>query len=101
VFKRASRRKARWNKLFDRLIKQDFIYVAAEDVYRCPAGERLTYRFTNQEDGKMLRRYWTKLVKAARSKLGARPALSDVSRGGSTRLCWRRFSSGSTKTPTR
>jgi len=39
--------------------KQDFIYVAAEDIYRCPAGERLTYRFTGQEDGKMLRRYWT------------------------------------------
>jgi hypothetical protein len=34
-----------------------FVYVAAEDIYRCPAGERLTYRFTNQEDGKMLRRY--------------------------------------------
>lgn len=24
--------------------KQDFAYIAAEDVYRCPAGERLTYR---------------------------------------------------------
>ena len=23
--------------------KQDFVYVAAEDVYRCPAGEQLTY----------------------------------------------------------
>ena len=39
--------------------KQDFVYVAAEDVYRCPAGERLTYRFTNEENGKKLRRYWT------------------------------------------
>lgn len=39
--------------------KQDFVYVAGEDIYRCPTGERLTYRFTNQEDGKMLRRYWT------------------------------------------
>lgn len=39
--------------------KQDFVYVAAEDVYRCPAGERLTYRFTGEEDGKKLRRYWT------------------------------------------
>ena len=33
--------------------------VAAEDVYRCPADARLAYRFTGQEDGKMLRRYWT------------------------------------------
>ena len=39
--------------------KQDFVYVAADDVYRCPAGERLTYRFTREEDGKMMRRYWT------------------------------------------
>jgi hypothetical protein len=39
--------------------KQDFVYVAGEDVYRCPAGERLTYRYTNEEDGKVLRRYWT------------------------------------------
>jgi transposase len=39
--------------------KQDFVYLATEDVYRCPAGERLTYRYTNEEDGKALRRYWT------------------------------------------
>jgi transposase len=39
--------------------RQDFVYIAAEDVYRCPAGERLTYRYTNEEAGKVLRRYWT------------------------------------------
>ncbi|MEY9382261.1 transposase [Bradyrhizobium japonicum] len=39
--------------------KQDFAYQPEEDVYRCPAGERLPYRYTNEEDGKMLRRYWT------------------------------------------
>jgi hypothetical protein len=33
-------------KAAGRFGKQDFIYVAAEDIYRCPAGERLTYRFT-------------------------------------------------------
>src|SRR6202040_4443208 len=27
--------------------------------YRCPAGEKLAYRYTNEEDGKTLRRYWT------------------------------------------
>ena len=31
-------------KAAGRFGKQDFIYVAADDVYRCPAGERLTYR---------------------------------------------------------
>jgi transposase len=30
--------------------KQDFVYVAADDVYLCPAGEKLTYRYTNEED---------------------------------------------------
>jgi len=39
--------------------KQDFVYLASEDVYRCPAGEKLTYRYTSEEDGKILRRYWT------------------------------------------
>ena len=39
--------------------KQDFRYVAENDVYICPAGERLAYRFTNEEKGLTLRRYWT------------------------------------------
>jgi transposase len=39
--------------------KQDFAYLPEEDAYRCPAGERLPYRYTNEEDGKTLRRYWT------------------------------------------
>ncbi|HYV72474.1 MAG TPA: IS1182 family transposase [Pseudolabrys sp.] len=39
--------------------KQDFRYVADEDVYLCPAGETLPYRYTNEEDGLILRRYWT------------------------------------------
>jgi transposase len=39
--------------------KQDFCYVADEDVYTCPAGERLTYRFTREEHGLAIRRYWT------------------------------------------
>jgi hypothetical protein len=39
--------------------KLDFVYVGADDIYLCPAGERLSYRYTNEEDGKTLRRYWT------------------------------------------
>jgi transposase len=39
--------------------KQDFAYLATEDVYRCPAGEKLTYRYTNEEHGRRLRHYWT------------------------------------------
>jgi transposase len=50
-------------KAAGRFGKQDFVYVAADDVYRCPAGERLTYHYTNVEDGKTLRRYWTSTCK--------------------------------------
>jgi hypothetical protein len=39
--------------------KQDFCYVAEEDVYICPAGERLAYHYTTEENGLVLRRYWT------------------------------------------
>jgi hypothetical protein len=39
--------------------KQDFVYLADENVYRCPAGEKLRYRFTAEEHGQKLHRYWT------------------------------------------
>jgi transposase len=39
--------------------KQDFVYLADENAYRCPAGEKLKYRFTAEEHGQKLHRYWT------------------------------------------
>ena len=42
-----------------RFDKKDFVYKPDEDVYICPNGERLTYRFSGKEDGKVMRRYWT------------------------------------------
>jgi hypothetical protein len=47
------------SKAKGRFGKQDFVYQADEDVYRCPAGETLTRRFTSVEDGKNLHVYWT------------------------------------------
>ena len=47
------------NKAKGRFVKQDFRYVAEDDVYICPAGERLDHHFTNEERGLRLRRYWT------------------------------------------
>src|SRR6476660_7721076 len=47
------------SKAEGRFGKQDFRYMAEEDLYVCPAGERLTYRFTDEENGLVLRRYWT------------------------------------------
>ena len=33
--------------------KQDFVYLADEDAYRCPAGEKLTRRGSSVHNGKM------------------------------------------------
>ena len=54
--------------------KQDFVYLGDEDVYRCPAGEKLKYHYTNEEDGQQLWRYW-----------------SGGLRAGSLSTCWKRF----------
>jgi macrodomain Ter protein organizer (MatP/YcbG family) len=40
-----------------------------EDVYRCPAGEKLQYHYTNEEDGQQLRRYWTNACRDCALKL--------------------------------
>jgi transposase len=47
------------SKAKGRFTKQDFVYLAEDDVYRCPAGERLVYHYTNEERGLTLRRYWS------------------------------------------
>jgi transposase len=44
--------------------KQDFRYLADEDAYLCPAGERLTHHYTNEENGRALRHYWTNACQA-------------------------------------
>ena len=41
--------------------KEDFRYIADEDVYICPAENRLPYRFTYEEAGRQVRRYWSDL----------------------------------------
>ena len=39
--------------------KRDFIYHSKEDEYECPAGERAIYRTSREENGKIIRRYWS------------------------------------------
>ena len=48
--------------------KQDFRYVAAEDIYVCPAGEKLAYHYTTEENGLVLRRYWTNVCQSCAIK---------------------------------
>ena len=56
------------NKAKGRFVKQDFRYVVDEDVYICPAGERLIYHYTNVEKGLTLRRYWTNVCQGCAIK---------------------------------
>ncbi len=42
-----------------RFDKQDFIYIAADDEYCCPAGQRAIKRFTTIENGLTLHKYWS------------------------------------------
>jgi transposase len=39
--------------------KQDFVYDAGEDVYLCPVGEKMTFRYSNVEAGRKPHNYWT------------------------------------------
>jgi hypothetical protein len=47
------------SKAEGRFGKQDFHYLVEDDVYICPAGERLAYSFTTEENELVLRRYST------------------------------------------
>ena len=39
--------------------KDDFIYIARDDEYLCPAGQRAIHRFTTEEDGLVIHKYWS------------------------------------------
>lgn len=46
-------------KFEGRFHKGDFMYIARDDEYQCPAGQRAIYRFTREENGLQIRRYWS------------------------------------------
>ena len=47
------------NRAKDLFTKDKFIYIAEVDEYECPAGARMTYRYTNEQKGKLIRYYAT------------------------------------------
>jgi hypothetical protein len=47
------------SKAEGRYSKADFIYVARDDEYQCPAGERLRWRQTTEEKGQRIHAYWS------------------------------------------
>ena len=85
------------NRVKGRFVKQDFRYEASEDVYVCPAGERLTYHYTNEEDGRGLRRYWTSACQTCAIKDRCTSGKEGASPDGSMSTLSRRSSVGSTR----
>jgi len=47
------------SKAEGRFGKKDFVYIAADDEYQCPAGQRAIKRFSTVEDGLELDAYWS------------------------------------------
>ena len=47
------------SKAEGRFDKRDFVYIAEDDEYRCPAGQRAIKRFTTIEHGMTLHKYWS------------------------------------------
>ena len=47
------------SKAEGRFDKRDFVYIAEDDDYRCPAGQRAIKRFTTIESGMTLHKYWS------------------------------------------
>ncbi len=81
--------------------KQDFAYLPDEDVYRCPAGQLLPYRYTNVEHGMTLRRYWsTAACQGCAIKSQCTRPRSAASRVGSMSMWLRRSRDGSMPIPT-
>ncbi|MGF6810799.1 hypothetical protein OKW30_005991 [Paraburkholderia sp. Clong3] len=53
--------------------KEDFIYNATTNEYRCPAGERLIWRFSTVERGLKISKYWSSNCQQCPQKGGCTP----------------------------
>jgi transposase len=56
------------SKAEGRFGKQDFVYMAKDDEYRCPAGQRLIKHMTTVEHGMILHSYWCSVCPACPMK---------------------------------
>jgi transposase len=56
------------SKAEGRFGKQDFVYIAQDDQYRCPAGQRLIKHMTTVEEGMTLHCYWCSVCPACPMK---------------------------------
>ena len=51
-----------------RFDKTDFIYIAGDDEYQCPAGQRAIHRFSREEAGLQISIYWSSACPACSMK---------------------------------
>jgi len=51
------------NKAKGQFGREEFHYIAEDDEYECPAGQRLVRRATTQDKGKTMYRYWTSVCR--------------------------------------
>jgi len=65
------------SKAEGRFGKQDFRYISQEDVYICPAGERLTYSFTTEDKGLVCVATGRVLVSVVPSSIAVLPPRND------------------------
>ena len=82
------------SKADGRFDKQDFIYIASDDEYRCPAGQRVIKRFTTIEHGMTLHKYWTSACPRCPIKAQCTTGTIGASRAGNTKRCSTRCSGG-------
>jgi Transposase DDE domain. len=69
--------------------KADFIYDAEKNEYRCPAGERLIWRFSSIEHGLKFHRYWSSHCQTCAMKGQCTPSKQRRGPVGSMRTSWK------------
>jgi len=57
-----------------RFDKRDFVFHANRNAYRCPAGKWAIYRFSREEKGQMVHRYWSSDCRSCKLKAQCTPA---------------------------
>ncbi len=84
-----------------RFDKSDFIYIARDDEYPCPAGQRAIYRFRAKRTVCSCAGIGAARALNVRSRRNSRQAATDASRAGSMKQCSRPCNAGSTGSPRR
>ena len=86
------------SKAEGRFDKLDFVYIAEDDEYRCPAGQRAIKCFTTIEHGMTLHKYWS-CVPPVPTQGAMHDGDHDASRAGSTKPSSTSCRRASTATP--